>query len=175
MAIETFDDGTVLITGDDFKRYMMGNRKCVIAPLCELCIHDGDDEYCYEEDSECSMKDFERSCSCHINAPCGKCENSHFEESPYIIHYKDFIRGGQGKWAWACFKSDKETFEAYKKLEERGLKLTKEILTTGYASVCVEAPADDVQIELCSPVDYKKAFSKIIMAEANNPTAMYQE
>ena len=77
--IETFADGTKLISGDDFKEWA---KKVIALPDgkkmgCAQCVHaDRDDGYC----SDCSHTWHHQSCSCHINPPCSVCSNNLFEE-----------------------------------------------------------------------------------------------
>ena len=78
--IQRFDDGTKLITGNDFDELM---GKVLNLPDgkkfgCAECKYAEEKDYC--DDIDCSHLWDGASCSCHINPPCSKCVNNAFEE-----------------------------------------------------------------------------------------------
>lgn len=49
--------------------------------ICMECKHAQNEKYC--SNVNCSHL-WQKGCSCHINPPCGKCLNNHFEEKERI-------------------------------------------------------------------------------------------
>lgn len=78
--IQTFKDGTKLITGSDLDKWA---EKVFSLPEgrktgCAECKHAKSEDYC--QDIDCSHLWEGESCFCHLNPPCSKCVNNAFEE-----------------------------------------------------------------------------------------------
>lgn len=162
MSIEKFDNGAVLITGDDLAAHFekMLNRRDNYDKSCSFfAFKYGESDEC----DGCSISSIDRGCSCHINPPCSYCVDSHFEPSAYLINYKRYSEGGQGRWRWECFRAEKEVFEKLNSLENEGYYLTAEVLTTGECSLCISWADDDADIEICLKKDFKETMCKLIM------------
>ena len=163
MAKKTFADGSVLLTGQEMTDCLLAAINCRgnFDRECSFCRYENtDDERC----DDCSIADMDRSCSCHINPPCGKCTESRFEESPYLINYK------VGTRKWQCFKGDKETFDKLTEIEKTDFELSAEILSTGKAAMYIGDPiyddidcAESKMIEICQRKDFKETMCKMIM------------
>jgi hypothetical protein len=159
--IQNFENGSTLITGDDFFEHLFNimNNKNNYDTDCSFCNveYDPNNERC----EDCSIPKG-LSCSCHINPPCIKCENSKFEVSPFLINYKRYKAGG--KTVWECFKSNKKTFLKLNEIEERGFELNAETLTTGEISICITDLDEemDIAIEICEKINFKDCVTKLI-------------
>ena len=103
MSKQVFEDGSVLLTGDDMITAMerMFNHRGNHDISCSFCAHEGNEEYC----EGCTIADTDNSCSCHINPPCSKCVGSKFEVSPFLINYEQHQK--EKKKRWQCFKGMK--------------------------------------------------------------------
>lgn len=159
MSRQVFADGTVLLTGDDMTKSLMAslNRRDAYDIDCSFCLHEGNESHC----GGCSIADTDYSCSCHINPPCGKCVNSKFEVSPYLINYE--AHKGDRK-NWQCFKADKAVFDNLASIEGSGLHLSAEVLTTGEAAMYIEDGVEkDYEIEICARRDFKETMCRMIM------------
>ncbi len=161
MAKKTFEDGTVLLTGDDMIAGLeaLWNHRGSYDRDCSFCQNENNDDLC----SECTVADFETSCSCHINPPCSKCIGSKFEVSPYLINYENHKNGRK---QWECFKGDKDTFEKLKAIEKINRRLSAEILTTGEIAMYIDDGNDEDEnevIEICSKAKFKATMCKMIM------------
>lgn len=166
MSKQVFSDGSVLLTGKELEIALEAiiNRRGSYDIDCSFCVHDGKDDYC----EGCSILDRDRSCSCHINPPCGKCVDSKFEVSPYLINYEHITVTKDTKrkiHRWECFKGDKEIFEKLEAIEKSGLKITAETLTTGEIAMYIEDGVEkDYEIEICFKADFKKTMCKMILS-----------
>lgn len=159
--IEKFKDGSTLVTGDDFTKHLhkMLNKRNGYDKNCSFCKHEGD-----ERCGDCSFENTDISCSCHISPPCYKCVNSAFEPTQYLVNYKRYVENGNGKWRWKCFRSDKNTWEVFNKMESDGWELSAETLTNGVIAIYLEKNIDEIEeIELCGKkVEFKNTVIKFI-------------
>lgn len=152
---QVFEDGSVLLTGDDFTRAIdaMLNRRGNYDISCSFCQFE-DSEIC----KDCTITN-DTSCSCHISPPCSRCVGSKFEVSPYLLNYKHYVNG---KTKWECFKGNKTTFEKLTKIEEKGFNASAEILTTGEISITIEDNFYDYDIDICQKPNFKQAMINLI-------------
>ena len=158
MSKQTFEDGSVLLTGKDMELAMeaMCNRRGRADVSCAFCVHE-DDDYC----DGCTIPDTDHSCSCHINAPCSHCVGSKFEVSPYLINYKHHKNSN---WKWECFKATVDIFEKTEAIERADFHLSAEILTTGERAMYIGNGIDpDFEIEICKRDDFKQRMCKMVM------------
>lgn len=158
MAKKEFEDGSVLLTGEDMRIALEAsiNHRGAYDRDCSFCQHEGDEDYC----DGCTIADWETSCSCHINPPCGKCVGSKFEVSPYLINY---THHKNGKKKIECFKGDKETFKKLSEIESIGLSLSAETLSTGEIAMYIDDGIEkDYEIEICVKADFKQTMCKMI-------------
>ena len=154
MSIKHFEDGSVLYTGEDMLRQVLGTGRNNYAKSCAFCAHE-DSDSC----EECSMLDTDSCCSCHIVAPCSYCVENHFEPSPHLINYQHCQ---QGKRRWEYIRGTEESVEKLSQIESAGFKLAAETLTTGEISITVEGGEFDYEIELCNKNTFTEAVLKII-------------
>jgi hypothetical protein len=160
MARQEFKDGSVLLTGDDMIVALEAsiNHRDAYDIDCSFCKHDGDDEHC----GGCTIAATNNSCNCHINPPCSKCVGSKFEASSYLINY---IRCSKGRRKWECFKGDKELFDKVTTIENSGLQLSAEILSTGEVAMYIDDGMDcdeNDACEICNRKDFKQVMCKMI-------------
>jgi hypothetical protein len=139
MPIRKFENGSVLVTGDDIYDYLLSGH--MYDRNCDFC------RYVDEEDSEhcdgCTGAD-DVSCSCHINPPCSKCENNAFELAENIVDYYEYRNGTKGK---KSIKINKDLYNNFKQYEkEYGLSV--EILSTLEKAFYVSSTNDDISIEI---------------------------
>ena len=162
--IEQFKNGATLITGKDIQRHFekVFNRRNNYDKNCSFCKYE--DDYEIDRCGDCSLESGDMSCSCHINPPCSKCVNSAFEPSQHLINYKHYRVNGNGKWRWECFRSDKDTWEVFNKMEADGWELSAETLTNGVIAIYLEKNIDEFEeIELCGKkVEFKNTVIKFI-------------
>ena len=163
MAIEKCSDGTIIYTGDDLYKAIMGgfNKRDNYEKSCDFCVHNGsDDDYC----SGCSIQDEDRCCSCHINPPCSYCVDSKFEPTTYIINYKN---RKDGKTRWECFPTTKKVFKKFRLMESKAFELSAEILPTTIIAIYLNRAYDKLddfeEIELCTRREFKKTATKMIV------------
>lgn len=98
---------------------------------CSFCIHENEEDENGEEYCEgCSSLYGDRSCSCHTgNPPCSFCENSKFEETPYLIKYLQIIKySNQESYykKWLGIKVEKNVYDNLKAFEKKGFYLITE-------------------------------------------------
>ena len=159
--IRQFKNGSTLVTGNDIYSYFEKslNKRNNYDKNCSFCEHEGN-----EKCDDCSLFSGDMSCSCHINPPCSKCVDSKFEVTKYLINYKCYIEGGNGKWRWECFRSDKKTWEVFNKMESDKWELSAETLTNGVIAIYLEKNVDEIEeIELCGKkVEFKNNVIKFI-------------
>ena|ERR1035437_1519837 len=154
MSIQKFKDGAILMTGDDMWNFLMGDRTLAL-PSCEICSNK-DDELC----PDCSMNDTDRSCSCHINPPCSKCIDNHYERSPYAVDY--LLYGATGK-TWHGFIASEQTYGKWKEFKKQGYFLNIEIMQmTGEAVLYLTKSDEDIVIEICEKKGINNGFEKIL-------------
>jgi hypothetical protein len=81
-----------------------------------------------------------------------------------LINYKHYRDGG--KWKWECFKSDKEIFDLFNRIEYQGIEMSAETLSTGEVAIYLDHPFnEDLQeIELCNKNQFKEMAIKMIKA-----------
>ena len=158
MSRQVFEDGGVLLTGEDMRLAMesMFNRRGAAEISCAFCQHENEKEYC----PGCSIPDTDYCCSCHIDPPCSYCVGSHFEVSPYLVNYKAYANMG---WRWQCFKGTEDVFNKVEAIEKAGFHLSAEILSTGEATMYIgNGNNPDFEIEICSRRDFKEAMCKMV-------------
>jgi len=162
MSIKKYENGAVLVTGDDVHDFLLKslNRRNNYDKACSFCKHeqgpnDPDNENC----DGCSILRDDGGCHCHIMPPCSYCVDSAFEQSPFLINYKHYRDGG--KWKWECFKSDEETFKKLSELESKRHELSTETLQCGTVAVYLGFDENE-EIELCAKSDFKKTVEKLI-------------
>ena len=159
MSIKQFENGSFLVAGRDLENYLL-NRRNKYSVDCKFCSHEDEKDNLICD--ECSILGDE-SCSCHINPPCSKCENSRFEVSPHLINYKHYK---DGKWRWECFKSNEDVFDKFKKIEESGMILSAETITTGEIVIYLglDDDVEEEEIKICSEKKYfKEEVEKMII------------
>ena len=159
--ITKFKDGSTLVTGNDIYSYFEKslNKRNNYDKNCSFCKHEDSDKC-----DNCSLFSGEMSCSCHISPPCSKCTDSMFEPTTYLINYKRYKENGNGKCQWECFRSDKNTWEVFSKMESNGWELSAETLTNGVIAIYLEKNIDEIEeIELCGKkVEFKNTTMKFI-------------
>jgi len=159
MSRQEFENGSVLLTGDELAMAMEAtiNHRGAYEINCSFCVHEGDEGYC----KDCTIADTDRSCSCHINPPCSKCVGSKFEVSSYLINYQQHENR---KKRWQCFKVNEEVFNKAKEIEDAGLQLSAEILSTGEAAMYIDDGAElDYEIKICHRHEFRQMMCKMIM------------
>ena len=160
MAVEHFKDGSILSTGKDmyeaFARSL--NKRNNYKKSCDFCKHKFD-SWC----EGCEIQNTDLACSCHINPPCSKCVNDHFEPTEYLINYKNHK---DKREKWECFPTTKEIFNKFEVLEKEGFGLHAEILTTNEVAIYLEKHflirSNHDAIEICR-VEFKNVSQKMII------------
>ncbi len=154
---QTFGDGSVLLTGDDFSRAMEAvvNKRGAHDRGCSFCIYEQT-----EDCDGCALQDRDLSCSCHINPPCAKCVNSKFDVSPYLLNYEHIK---QGRRRWECFRGDKKSFEKLTEIENAGLGVTAETLMTGEIAFYIGNGMEDYTCDICLKVKFRQELPKAIV------------
>lgn len=164
MSIKTFNNGSVLYTGDDiYKAFeQCWNRRDNYKKSCHFCKHNGSEDGSCDG---CSVANDDMCCSCHINPPCAYCVNSNFEVTEYLINFKNYQ---QGKSRWECFPTTKEVFEKFKVIENSGYILSAEILSTGEIAIYIDkeylSDLSNIResIDICRKVEFKQHAVKMI-------------
>ena len=153
---KTFEDGSVLMTGQDMINAIesLYNHRGNYDRECSFCAHEGDDEYC----DECTAITMD-GCSCNINAPCEFCVGLKFDVSPFLINYKHY-KGGKSRWE--CFKGGETEYKKLSEIEKSGFNLSCETLTTGEISITIEDSEQDYDIEICNKRDFKSTVLELI-------------
>lgn len=155
---QQFKDGSVLLTGEELRIALEAtiNRRGAYDIDCSFCRHEDDEEHC----KGCTIADWETSCSCHISPPCSKCVGSKFESTPYLINY---VHHKSHRDKWECFKGDEATFEKVEKIENSGLRLSAETLSTGEVAMYIDDGVErDYEIEICAKADFKQTMCKMV-------------
>lgn len=160
MSITTFENGSVLYTGNDMTEALLKSLNCRnnYDNSCLFCKHESSELEC-DGCSVLSDNSYKQGCSCHINPPCSYCTDNHFEPSGYLINYKHYKSNG---WKWECFKSTKNIFDRFTKIESRGFEIDAETLSTGEISMTITANEEIYEIELCEKKDFKLTMEKMI-------------
>jgi hypothetical protein len=160
MSRQTFEDGSVLLTGEDMAITIEAliNHRGAYEIECSFCKYEGDEKYC----QDCTIADTDCSCSCHINPPCSKCVGSKFEVSSYLINY---VHHNNGRKKWECFKANEDVFSKLKAIEDADFHISAEILSTGEVAIYVSSNHDepDLEIEICPRNIYKQVMCKMIL------------
>lgn len=159
---QCFTDGAVILTGKDFKIWAEAviNRRGAHDISCSFCQHEDDDKYC----DGCSVLDWERCCSCHINPPCCYCTDSKFEVTPYLLNYQNCK--ANKKRRWECVKGNQASFQKLTMLEKEGFEVAAETLTTGEIAICIEKGHKDYEVEICAQKEFPEKLISLILRAA---------